>query len=154
MSVAGIRAWVPAVAWMGFMFALSSELGSAANTSRYLEPLLRWLVPQLTPETFALIHTIVRKTAHLAEYAVLAVLVRRALRAGARGGALTEGLRPELFAWTWAVAYALTDEFHQTFVESRGPSVGDVLIDAVGAAIGLSIVILASRMGAYRSSGT
>jgi VanZ family protein len=139
---------------MALMFALSSELGSAANTSRYLEPLLRGLVPQLTPEMFALIHTIVRKTAHLAEYAILAILVRRALRAERGTRARAPALRPELFAWSWAVAFAMTDEFHQSFVESRGPSAGDVLIDAAGAVLGLSLVVLASRVRAYRASGT
>ncbi len=153
MNVAGIRAWVPAIAWMGLMFTLSSDLGSAANTSRFLEPLLRWLVPQLSPEAFALVHAVVRKTAHLTEYAILAILVRHALRAGAGASALTRGVRPELVAWIWAVAFAISDELHQSFVESRGASVGDVLIDAVGAAIGLSLVILASRARAYRSSG-
>ena len=98
MNVTGIRAWVPAIAWMGFMFALSSDLGSAANTSRFLEPLLRWLVPQLSPEAFALVHGVIRKTAHLTEYAILAILVRHALRAGDRGrrrsrGALRLGAR-------------------------------------------------------------
>jgi VanZ family protein len=115
---------------------------------------VRELVPPPSPEAVALLHAIGRKTAHLTEYAILAVLVRHALRAGAGAPAFTRGLRPELFAWTWAVVFAMSDELHQSFVELRGASVGDVLIDAVGAAIGLSVVMLASRARAYETSGT
>ncbi len=44
------------------------------------------------------------------------------------------------WAWTLAVLYALTDEFHQSFVPGRHPSLWDVvLFDATGAAIALWI---------------
>ena len=44
-----------------------------------------------------------------------------------------------LACWAWGIAtvYAMTDEFHQTFVNSRMGSPVDVLIDSVGAAFGL-----------------
>jgi VanZ family protein len=35
-----------------------------------------------------------------------------------------------------AGAYSLTDEFHQTFVPGRGPSLIDCGIDTTGAALG------------------
>jgi VanZ family protein len=68
--------------------------------------------------------TILRKCAHATEYAVLAALLVRVL----------ENV-PAAFVLT--VAYAVTDEFHQTFVRGRHGSPYDVLIDAVGALIGL-----------------
>lgn len=40
-------------------------------------------------------------------------------------------------AWLLAVLYAVTDEFHQSFVPGRGPWVVDILIDGVGAFLGL-----------------
>ncbi len=67
---------------------------------------------------------LLRKAAHLTEYAILAVLARRAT-----------GSSP--WAFSLAVAYAASDEFHQTFVRGRHGTPIDVGIDAVGAALGL-----------------
>src|SRR5438128_2008353 len=47
-----------------------------------------------------------------------------------------------------AIAYALTDEFHQSFVPSRTASIYDSLIDSVGALIGLTIIWLRLRKSA------
>ena len=72
--------------------------------------------------------TILRKLAHTAEFAVLAALLWRALR-------------NELAALTAAIAYAATDELHQTFVRGRHGSPVDVAIDGIGAAAGLLLVL-------------
>ena len=75
-----------------------------------------------------MINLLVRKGAHMAEYAVLLLLYRRALHAsGAR--------RPGLAALCLCACYAATDEGHQAFVAGRGPSVADVCIDTLGAAL-------------------
>jgi VanZ family protein len=42
-----------------------------------------------------------------------------------------------------AVLYAVSDEVHQTFVAGRHGSPRDVLIDAVGAALGLLVAVRA-----------
>jgi len=68
--------------------------------------------------------TILRKLAHTTEYAVLGALLVRALRS------------PWL-AFALGVAYAASDEFHQTFVRGRHGSPIDVAIDAVGVAVGI-----------------
>jgi VanZ family protein len=67
---------------------------------------------------------VLRKAGHMTEYAVLGALLFRAL--GRELPALVSG-----------VAYALTDEVHQHFVEGRHASLVDVLIDTVGIAIGI-----------------
>jgi VanZ family protein len=67
---------------------------------------------------------VLRKLAHAAEYAILGALLVRATRSRS-------------LAFTLAVLYAASDEFHQTFVEGRVGAVHDVAIDAVGAAIGI-----------------
>lgn len=38
--------------------------------------------------------------------------------------------------------YAITDEYHQSFVEGRGPSATDVCIDTAGVCIGIVIVLI------------
>jgi VanZ family protein len=73
---------------------------------------------------------VLRKLAHATEYAILAVLLARATGS-------------YVWAFALAVAYAGSDEFHQTFVRGRHGSPVDVAIDAAGALVGL--VILARR---------
>ena len=133
------------MAWMALIFSASTDLGAARGTSRIIGPILHWLKPDLSPETTERIVFAVRKTAHITEYGLLAVLLWRALRKPFRGDP-----RP----WSWAVAgqavavavvYAGTDEFHQAFVPSRTGSIIDVLWDSTGAAVGLIILWLLGR---------
>lgn len=65
---------------MALIFSASSDTRSFARSSRILAPLLRWLFPHLPEDTVNLIVLIVRKGAHVTEYAVLALLFWRALR--------------------------------------------------------------------------
>ncbi len=44
-----------------------------------------------------------------------------------------------------AVAYSITDEYHQTFVDGRVGAVTDVLIDAAGAVSAAALILLARR---------
>jgi VanZ family protein len=101
-----VSRWLPVVIWAGVIFAFSSipSLNSGLGTWDY----------------------VLRKCAHMTEYAILAVLLVRATGS---------------YAWAFAlaVAYAGTDEFHQTFVRGRHGSPIDVGIDAVGALIGLTL---------------
>ena len=53
---------------------------SAAHTSRFLVPFLRWLDPQISLAALNAIQFGIRKLAHLTEYAILAALLWRALR--------------------------------------------------------------------------
>ena len=72
---------------------------------------------------------VLRKIAHATEFAILAALLVRALR--------HTGL-----AVAVAIAYAVSDEIHQSFVSGRQGSPRDVGIDAVGVVVG---ALLASR---------
>ena len=98
--------------------------------SRFL-PVLIWAAVIFTFSSIPSLSThlgtwdlVLRKAAHLTEYAILAALLRRAT--GSYG-----------WAFTLAVAYAATDEFHQTFVRGRHGSPIDVGIDAIGVSLGL-----------------
>src|SRR5258708_34005949 len=79
MIMSAYKHWLPVVLWMGFIFAMSSDLGSAEHTSRIIEPLVLWLKPDASPEQFELVHFLVRKCGHLSEYALLAFLILRAI---------------------------------------------------------------------------
>jgi VanZ family protein len=71
---------------------------------------------------------VLRKLAHMAEYGLLFLLWMRAL--GANHG---------LAAAAITLAYAATDELHQSFVEGRNGTPVDVLVDAVGVAIAAAL---------------
>jgi VanZ family protein len=136
------RHWLPVVLWMAFIFLMSSELGSATHTSRIIEPLVQWIKPDATPEQFEFVHFVVRKLAHLTEYAVLGLLVFRALKRSRRSPATKFSWQTAGLTLLIAAAYAATDEWHQTFVPGRTPAFGDVLIDSSGALISLLAVCL------------
>jgi VanZ family protein len=98
--------------------------------SRLVPPLLLMAViyalsaqPNLSTGLGA-IDLIARKIVHMGEYGLLFLLWLRALRG-----------RAPLAAAAVAVAYAATDEWHQTFVTGRHGTPVDVLIDAAGVAV-------------------
>ncbi len=114
--------WMPALAWAVVLFCFSTSYFSAENTSRIIDPILRFLMPAASTVTIAFAHGLVRKAAHFTNYAILFwLLVSGPLRA-----------RPYT-AFALCVAYALLDEGHQMFVPSRGPSLHDVALDFSGA---------------------
>jgi VanZ family protein len=134
--------WFPALVWMGVIFFLSTDMGSAAHTSRILEPLLRWLKPDISAAGLEQAHYLVRKGAHLSEYALLAILWWRVLAHVHAEGRVRPAWFCALIALLIATVYAATDEYHQTFVSSRGASFHDVMIDSCGALLGVILVLL------------
>lgn len=85
--------------------------------------------------------TVLRKGAHMAEYGLLWFLWWRALGYG----------HP---AWSVAIAlaYAASDEIHQSFVDGRHGSAWDVAIDAAGVGLaGLAVVLWARRRGSEKT---
>ena len=139
----GSRFWryAPLLLWAVLIFIGSVNVLSAAHTSLLLRA-VQWLFPNVRDESLAVFHLLVRKTGHLTEYAILATLAARAFR-----GSSHDLLRRH---WFWvslllAMVYALTDEWHQSFVPSRTASIYDSLIDSVGALIALTIIWLRHR---------
>ncbi len=126
--------WGPVVAWASLIWVFSTDSFRGSETRGLLEPLFEVLLPWASAEQLKIVHAGVRKLAHITEYAVLALLVFRALYAGP----LTVG-RSLLGAIVLSAAYAATDEFHQSFVASRTGAVSDVLLDTFGAGLGAGI---------------
>lgn len=78
-----------------------------------------------------------RKLAHFTEYAVLTALWWRALQG------IGVGFRAALAgALAISLAYAVSDELHQTFVDGRHGSPVDVLIDSAGMATAAAVIVL------------
>jgi len=113
--------WLPVIIQMGLIFFFSAQ-------------------PKGSPvlETFPLPAGI----GHMAGYALLAVLLYRAVN----GSFVGWNWRAVSYAFLLALIYAVSDEIHQVFVPGRNASVIDVIIDMVGAMIGLALVKIAQRM--------
>lgn len=129
--------YLPLLAWLAFISYASSGSFSAGNTSRFIGPFVLWLFPNTTPETLLMIHMIVRKLAHFAEYAILGFLAARAFRTSPRPPVRDRWF---LISATIVVTYALMDEYHQTFVPSRTGSIYDSLIDIAGGLTALLVI--------------
>lgn len=128
-----ISRWLPVTLWATVISLFSTERFVARQTGRWLMPLLRWLLPHAAPVTLRALHAAVRKLAHVTEYAILAVLLWRALDSERRSSRLTA-----LATLLACASYAALDEWHQTFVPGRVGSSTDAMIDTLGAALGLA----------------
>jgi VanZ family protein len=137
--------WLPVMLWLGLITAGSSDLMSSKRTSRIIGPVLRWLVPEISEATVQAVQLVVRKTAHVTEYAVLTLLIWRACRKPVRRDSRPWDWKLAGRAFLLAVLCAALDEFHQSFVPSREGTVRDVLFDTSGALIAVGLLRLGSR---------
>ena len=104
-----LSVWLPVVVWAAVIFTFSSIPGLSTGLGTW--------------------DLLLRKAAHMTEYAILGALLLRALGR-------------ELPAFLVGVAYAVTDEIHQHFVEGRHASAVDVALDSVGVAVGIYLLRL------------
>jgi VanZ family protein len=145
MSSRFLKYWLPLLLWMALIFSASTEAGRPNVSSWLLWPILHWIDPHMSPQTFEIIHICVRKMAHLTEYAALGFLALRLARAepclAQKGPAWQVGA-----ALLFSALYASSDEYHQSYVPGRHPAVTDVMIDTTGSAIGLAATLAAERL--------
>ena len=108
-----LKRWLPSVLLMSIIFAFSST-------------------PSKEMPNFGLVDFLVKKGGHMFGYGLLALANLRGLN----------GKRPWL-AWMLTLAFAASDEFHQSFVAGRHAAISDVLLfDNLGSLLGL----LAARL--------
>ena len=78
-----------------------------------------------------------RKTAHFSIYALLGIwLINEANTFD------ISKKRKVLISVIFGLLYAMSDEFHQSFVGERSPEINDVFIDTLGFVFGIMVVIL------------
>lgn len=106
--------WLPPLAMMALIFALSAMPAGG--------------------EHHGLLYVLSRKTAHFCEYALLLGLWWRAL------ATKISGRRALKFALAITLAYAISDELHQTFVSGRRGRPLDVGIDMAGALAAATLI--------------
>jgi VanZ family protein len=146
LKIKKIILWILILGWMTIIFLFSSQNAdeSSALSEGFLRRFILWFLPDnISTETVDLLEHIVRKCAHMTEYAVLSILISMELR-------LYVSFKLQ---WKYIVIsvilvmlYAATDEFHQLFIGGRSGQVKDVLIDTLGGLIGACIVSLVIRI--------
>ena len=134
--------FIPSLLIMYMIFSFSSQNGTESGNLSYQVSqklvqtgaiLLDYELSQEEINAYATrYHGPVRKLGHMTEYCILAISLSIPLYAyGVRGIWLI------LLVGFICVAFAATDEYHQSMVAGRGPSKRDVCIDAIGAFAGI-----------------
>lgn len=117
--------WVLTVICMAVIFYFSSR--TADESSRQSGAILDWLINIFGDNSFT--DFIVRKSAHCLEYTGLCILFNCAFY-------FTRNKISTIPSVICTSAYAVTDEFHQLFVDGRSCEIRDWAIDTCGAVIG------------------
>jgi VanZ family protein len=127
--------WIPVLLWLMFQFTFSTSVFSSDETSKFIVPLLKFILRNPTSEQLLFWHHVIRKAAHVSEYFILGMLVYRAFKIDMSKTALV-GILTMIFV---AVA-ATIDEYHQWFVPSRGSSIFDIGWDCIGGLIAITLL--------------
>lgn len=104
MVVSRWRRWLPLLLWLGTIYFVSGQ-------------------PKADIPSYGAWDLLVKKGAHFLAYAIVALLAWRVFEGGQR---------PYCYAALLTILYAMSDEFHQTFVPGRNGTLMDVVIDSSG----------------------
>ena len=137
--------FLPAILMMYVIYSFSAQTGEVSGQLSYkisykiVETKNQLLNENKSSAELAVsadtIHFYVRKAGHMTEYFLLAVAISFPLYVyGVRGIWLV------ILAGIICVGFAGLDEYHQSFVADRGPSLRDVGIDSIGSLIGILMV--------------
>jgi len=110
-----LKYWLPPILWGLVIFSFSSLQVGSSNEIYWKDFLFK-------------------KTAHIVEYAILAILLYRAMI-----GSDMDKKKALIISIVVASLYGFTDEFHQSFTPGREPKIRDVAIDTLGSLTGVLI---------------
>lgn len=107
--------WLPVILWALIIFFFSNR-------------------PSIYTVDFYLGDFLLKKSAHIVEYAIFGILVFRAFLSHD-----IDKKKALLISIVIASFYGITDEFHQSFISGRTATIRDTIIDTIGAIIGVNI---------------
>ncbi|HLD11624.1 MAG TPA: VanZ family protein [Patescibacteria group bacterium] len=111
-----LLSWIPAFCWAGFVYVLSSQSSVKISSS-------------------TLIDFLIFKSLHIIEYTVLSFLIFFASRTSLD----KKDLKVLVMSFFLSMLYAITDETHQLFVETRSGRLRDIFIDMMGVLLGIGV---------------
>ena len=116
-------------------FSFSTDTFSSSETSKYIVPFLKFISPNISAEALEFWHHVIRKASHVTEYLIQGMLVYRAFHLD-----VAKLAKVRIYSVFFIASTALVDEFHQSFVPSRGSSLIDVGYDCAGGLIALVLL--------------
>ena len=137
-----VKTWIAAGLWIMLIAIESTDMLSAEHTSRFLYPLLHFLMG-MDLARFAVVHHYIRKLGHFVGYFTLSFFLFRAWRATLHlPWAPRWALRWAAIAFTMSALVASLDEWHQTFIPSRTGAFRDVVLDSCAALTAQVLIFL------------
>ena len=141
---------IPVIIWMVFIFYMSGKTGQESSgqsgkISLFITNLLekvRQDSPQEMQKLQDILELVIRKTAHMTEYAILGWIAFAFL-----GSCGIQGKMHYIAVLGFNFCYASTDEIHQLFIPGRSGQFKDVCIDTAGTAIGLLLLAILLKIG-------
>ncbi len=135
--------WLIVAVWMAIIYWFSDQPNSS----------------EVTAMVFYNHNFLMRKLAHVTEFAILFSLCRCAIAATLTNApdSNTQGLRlSKQSAWALiiSISYAFFDEWHQSVVPGRSSSTVDVGIDSIGPILVIALMALSKSIAAFRSRAT
>jgi VanZ family protein len=132
--------WAPVLLWMAVIFTFSALSQPAQVLPGGVERTIADNLPYVRTSAHTWRRLTINEVAHPAEYALLGLLLLRALSQSGKRATLTLPWAGNALAI--AAAYALLDETHQLFVPLRNFQLADLALDVTGALIGLGLYAL------------
>lgn len=130
-----IISWALVIICMAIIFWLSSKTADESATQSSV--IVKWIINHFGKNSVT--DFIVRKLAHFSEYVGLCFLVSNAIYQ------LSKRFIP-LYSCALTSFYAISDEFHQIFVDGRSCEIRDWAIDTVGALAFYIIYIIIKKV--------
>jgi len=147
-----LKYWLPAIILMVIIFLASNDPVSGEKLdfiTRFIWNTISLLTGKpSTPEQEAATTFVIRKLAHVTEYLLLCLSYYYALRKTFK---LENWQKTYFVAFIAAFFYAVSDEFHQTFIAGRVGTYEDVLIDTVGVCLGYLVIYVYSGSDKYNN---
>ena len=132
--------WILLITWMAIIFIMSHQKGEVSSAqSEVVLKIFAFFGIYLNDYFGELATFIVRKGAHFTEYMILYFLFYNVIRM------YMTTKNSKMYSIILVFLYACSDEFHQYFIEGRGPSFRDVLIDTSGGITGCLISYLIEK---------
>lgn len=139
--------WFAAFLWMAVIWIAGSNDFGAFNTFS----ISTWFINLIFPgwpashlHEMHIIHAMIRKAAHIIEYAILFILYYRAFE-----GNIADRKKEKnriLCGILSAILWACVDEYHQSFMPNRTGSLWDVGVDTIGIIIAWQVVIRQNKL--------
>ena len=141
LSCAALLLWMLVIYW----FSAQNGEQSGDMSEGLLSWILSWFSVSVHTEFGAFLHLVIRKLAHFSEYFILALLIANVcVQWGQRGWKVL------VIALAASALYAVSDEWHQSFVGGRTPKLADVGIDSLGALCGALLYVGFDRIRKHK----